>query len=104
MIYHVKAKYIEKNLHKLYKELTNGVIQNMKPDGEEMVASMKRAKIFDGHTVQWFEMCYCETPLQSERGKVFDQYFTDMETTEVSLFGDLDGESFFEFLKKGIQS
>ena len=45
MIYSVTARYIEKKMEEFYQKLTDGTIQNQKPDGYEIVNSMKQAKI-----------------------------------------------------------
>ena len=58
VFYSVKAKYIEENLDKFYQKLTDGTIQNQKPDGYEIVNFMKRAKITVPSTIQWSEMCF----------------------------------------------
>ncbi len=47
-----------------YQKLTDGTIQNQKPDGQEIVNSMKRAKITAPKIIQWAEMCFCPTPLK----------------------------------------
>ena len=47
MIYAVKARYIEEKMAKFYQKLTDGTIQNQKPDGQEIINSMKRAKIIE---------------------------------------------------------
>jgi hypothetical protein len=36
VIYSVKARYIEKKMGEFYQKLTDGTIQNQKPDGEEI--------------------------------------------------------------------
>jgi len=58
VFYSVKVKYIEENLDKFYQKLTDGTIQNQKPDGYEIVNSMKRAKITAPSTIQWSEICF----------------------------------------------
>ena len=79
MIYSVKARYIEKKIGEFYQKLTDGTIQNQKPDGEEIVAAMRRAKITESNIIQWSEMCFCPTPLKHERETVYDHFLTDME-------------------------
>ncbi len=41
MIHSVKARYIEKKMGEFYQKLTDGTIQNQKPDGQEIINSMK---------------------------------------------------------------
>ena len=45
MIYEVRARFIEERLGDFYEKLTNGTINNQRPDGQEMVDLMKRAKL-----------------------------------------------------------
>jgi hypothetical protein len=91
MIYSVKARYIEKKMEEFYQKLTNGTIQNQKPDGYEIVNSMKRAKITEPNIIQWSEMCLCPTPLKHER---------DMETEIIDDYVEYEGVSFMDFLAK----
>lgn len=43
MIYRVKAVYKEDKADEFFEELTDGTISNQRPDGGEIVSSMKRA-------------------------------------------------------------
>lgn len=61
VFYSVKAQFIEEKLGEFYQKLTDGTIANQKPDGYEIVNSMKRAKITATKTIQWSEMCFCST-------------------------------------------
>ena len=99
VFYSVKAKYIEENLDKFYQKLTDGTIQNQKPDGYEIVNSMKRAKITAPSTIQWSEMCFCPIPLKHEQATVYDHYLTNLETTVIDDYVEFDGEQFFPFLE-----
>jgi len=83
-----------------YKKLTDGTIQNQKPDGQEIVNSMKRAKITESNVIQWSEMCFCPTPLKHERETVYDHFLTNLETEIIDDHIEFDGESFFNFLEK----
>jgi hypothetical protein len=58
--------------------LNDGTIEAQKPDGREIVSSMRRA-VMNGDRVEWHETCYCSPPLRHERTTVYDQYFADME-------------------------
>ena len=100
MIYSVKARFIEEKMGEFYRKLTDGTIQNQKPDGQEIVNSMKRAKITEPNTIQWSEMCFCPTPLKHERETVYNHFLTDMETEIIDDYAEFDGELFFEFLEK----
>ena len=100
VLYSVKAKYIEEKLDEFYQKLIDGTIQNQKPDGNEIINSMKRAKITAPKTIQWSEMCFCSTPLQHEQTTVYDHYLTNFETTVIDDYVEFDGESFFTFLQR----
>ena len=100
MIYSVKAKFIEEKIGEFYRKLTDGTIQNQKPDGQEIIESMRRAKITAPNTIQWSEMCFCSPPLKHERETVYNNYLTDLETEIIDDYIEFDGELFFEFLEK----
>ena len=100
MIYSVKAKFIEDKMGDFYQKLTDGTIQNQKPDGYEIVNSMKRAKITEPNLIQWSEMCLCPTPLKHERETVYNHFLTDMETEIVADYMEFEGESFMDFIAK----
>ncbi|GBF24500.1 hypothetical protein MnTg01_00839 [archaeon MnTg01] len=100
MIYSIKAQYIEEKMGEFYQKLTDGTIQNQKPDGQEIVNSMKRAKITAPKIIQWSEMCFCSTPLKHERETIFDHFLTDLETKTIDDKVEFVGESFFDFLER----
>ena len=100
MNYSVKAQYIEEKMGEFYQKLTDGTIQNQKPDGQEIVNSMKRAKITAPKMIQWSEMCFCLTPLKHERETIYNNFLTDLETKTIDDYVEFDGESFFDFLEK----
>ena len=100
VIYSVKARYIEKKMGEFYQKLTDGTIQNQKPDGQEIVNSMKRAKITEPNIIQWSEMCFCPTPLKHERETVYNHFLTDMETEVIDDYVEYEGEFFMDFLAK----
>ena len=99
MIYKVRAKFIEEKLGDFYKKLTDGTIQNQHPDGEEIVDSMKRAKIAEPGIIQWFEMCFCPTPLKHERETQYDKYLSEIETELVDDYGEVEGKSFWSYME-----
>ena len=74
MLYRVRAKIIEQRLGRFYEKLTDGTIDNQLPDGKEIVDSMKRATITTSGVVEWFETCFCSTPLQHECETQYDSY------------------------------
>jgi len=100
MIYSVKARFIEEKIAEFYQKLTDGTIQNQKPDGQEIVNSMKRAKITQPNTIQWSEMCFCSPPLKHERETIYNNFLTDMTTKIIDDYKEYDGELFMDFLEK----
>jgi len=100
VIYSVKARYIEEKMEEFYQKLTDGTIQNQKPDGQEIVNSMKRAKITELNIIQWSEMCFCSPPLKHERETVYNQFLENMETTVIDDYVEYEGELFMNFLAK----
>ena len=103
MYYTVTARLIPGTAADFLGKLADGTIESQKPDGKEIVASMKRAKIGDDGVVRWSEVCYCPTPLQHERATMYDQHFTDIQTEEVEDYVEFDGEPFMEFLESGLR-
>jgi len=100
MIYSVKARFVEEKMVEFYQKLTDGTIQNQKPDGQEIVNSMKRAKITQPNTIQWSEMCFCSPPLKHERETIYNKFLTDMTTEIIDDYKEYDGELFMDFLEK----
>jgi hypothetical protein len=100
MFYSVKAQYIEEKLGEFYQKLTDGTISNQKPDGSEIVDSMKRAKITATKTIQWAEMCFCPTPLKHEQVTVYNHFLTNFETQIIDDYVEFEGESFFDYLER----
>ncbi len=99
MIYSVKARYIEKKMGEFYQKLTDGTIQNQKPNGQEIVNSMKRAKITELNIIKWSEMCSCPSPLKHERETVYNHFLTDMGQV-IDDYVEYEGEFFMDFLAK----
>ncbi len=102
MIYRVTAKYIEGKAPDFYTKLTDGSIESQRPDGREIVSSMKRAKIIEPGIIQWYETCYCATPLKHERGTVYDRYLADIGTSAVGEYRDVSGASFWSYLQRAV--
>jgi len=100
MFYSIKAQYIEEKLGEFYQKLTDGTISNQKPDGLEIVDSMKRAKITATKTIQWSEMCFCPTPLKHEQVTVYNHFLTNFETQTIDDYVEFEGESFFDYLER----
>jgi hypothetical protein len=98
MYYTVTARLIPGTAADFLGKLADGTIESQKPDGKEIVASMKRAKIGDDGVVRWSEVCYCPTPLQHERATVYDNFFDNIQTEEVEDYVAFDGEPFMAYL------
>ncbi len=100
MIYSIRAKFSTENMKEFFQKLTDGTIENQKPDGAEILSSMKRAKITEPGVIQWSEMCFCPTPLKHERQTVYDKFLSDMKINVIDDYAEFGGESFFDYLKK----
>ena len=101
MIYAVNARFKTDTSSELLDKLTNAAIANQGPDGQEIVASMKRARIDESGVVRWSELCFCSTPLAHERATVYDQHFIDLKTEEVDAHAhvEFEGRPFMQFLQ-----
>ena len=99
MEYRVRAKFVRNKLPAFYEVLVDGTVAKQKPDGAEIVSSMKQAKITGTDTIEWFETCYCPSPLKHERETVFDKYLENIETDLVRERGEIEGDSFWSFLE-----
>jgi hypothetical protein len=98
MYYTVTAHFKPETAAEFLGKLTDGTIEKQKPDGKEIVASMKRAVIDNNGVVRWSEVCYCPTPLQHERATVYDNFFDNIQTEEVEDYVAFDGEPFIAYL------
>ena len=98
MIYKVKAKIIEDTIGEFYRKLADGTIAKQRSDGEEITDSMKRAVLTAPGVAEWYEKCFCPTPLQHERRTQYDFYFTDMTTTAAQGYGQIKGESLWNYM------
>jgi hypothetical protein len=58
MIYKVKARVIDETIGEFYCKLADGSVAKQRPDGEEIVASMKRAVLTGPGMAEWYEMCF----------------------------------------------
>jgi hypothetical protein len=53
MIYKVKARVIDEAIGEFYRKLADGTVAKQRPDGEEIVASMKRAVLTGPGVAEW---------------------------------------------------
>ena len=100
MIYHVRAKFIEDSAQSFVDKLTDGTVEDQRPDGAEIVASMNRAVVAADGLVEWSEMCFCNPPLAHERATVLDRHFTEITTEPIDAYRSFDGRSFMDFLRE----
>ena len=100
MHYTATAHIISETAADFLRKLTDGTIENQKPDGNEIVASMNRAVIDDEGVVRWSEVCYCPIPLQHERATVYDQHFADIKSEEVNGYVEFEGKPLMERLQE----
>jgi hypothetical protein len=98
MIYRVKARVIDDTIGEFYCKLADGTVAKQRPDGEEIVASMKRGVLTGPGVAEWYEKCFCPTPLQHERQTQYDFYFTEMTTTEAEGYGEIKGASLWDYI------
>ena len=98
MIYRVKARVIDRTIAEFYRKLADGTVAKQRPDGEEITAAMRRAVLTAPGVAEWYEKCFCPTPLQHERRTQYDSYFTDMTTAEADGYGDIQGESLWDYM------
>ena len=98
MIYKVKARVIDERIGEFYRKLADGTVAKQRPDGEEIVASIKRAVLTGSGVAEWYEMCFCPTPLHHERQTQYDFYFTDMSTELVKGYGEIKGASLWSYM------
>ena len=94
MIYQVKGKFRFDRAHEFLLKLTDGTIEQQKPDGAEIVRAMKSATIDEHGMVNWTEECFCPTPLMHERATVFDIYFTELQATVTQKHEKTEGDLF----------
>lgn len=99
MKYKVQANLITDKAAAFYEVLTDGTVQNQRPDGDAIVSAMREAKITGPDTIEWYETCYCASPLKHERETVYDKYLTNIATDLVEQVGDIEGESFWDYLQ-----
>ena len=98
MIYKVTAEFIDSKAGEFYQKMTDGSIQNQKPDGPYIVDSLRKASIQESGLIIWSELCYCNTPLAHERSTVLDNYFIEITTEQIDDYEKYKGSSFWDYL------
>jgi hypothetical protein len=97
LLYHIIPKPKETSIGQFREILQNGTVERQEPDGQEIVASMRRA-VLSNKGVEWYEMCFCGPPLSHERRTVYDRFFTKMNIEPATRGHELEGESFWDRL------
>jgi len=95
MIYKVKAKVIDETIGEFYRKLTDGTVGKQRPDGEEIVASMKSS---GPGAAEWYEMCFCPAPLDHERQTQYNSFFADITTEPADGYGEIQGASLWSYM------
>ena len=104
MIYKVKARVIDETIGEFYRKLADGTVAKQRPDGEEIVASMKRAVLTGPGVAEWYEMCFCSTPLEHERQTQYSSYFADMTTEPADGYGEIQGASLWSYMASKVEA
>jgi hypothetical protein len=99
MRYVISAQPRTGELPKFWELLNNGTIAKQEPDGQEIIASMKRAVVSDGN-VEWTETCFCSPPLNHERTTIYDKFFKNMQIKPIESPVELKGERFWDQLRE----
>ena len=99
MIYHVTATFWEETARFFLSRLSDGSIAMQKPDGQEIVALMKRAVVLEDGRIGWTQTCFCAVPLAHERQTVLDAHFISITATAIPGHVTLDGAPFLERLE-----
>ena len=101
MLYKIKAKIKKERMGEFWTALNDGRIESQQPDGPFIVRAMKDALLIDDKTLEWYEACYCDTPLKHEREIVYDKYLYDISTElKFEIKNDIEGKSFWDYLGK----
>ncbi|MDH3660330.1 MAG: hypothetical protein OEU92_09905 [Alphaproteobacteria bacterium] len=100
MIYKVRGRFKAETAATFLQKLSDGTIEQQRPDGAEIIASMNRAVVTSSGHVQWSELCYCPSPLQHERTTVLDHHFDDLSTEPIDGYQHYDGKPFMDYLKE----
>jgi hypothetical protein len=103
VIYRVNARFRTDTAAALRRRLNDGSIAAQKPDGQEIVDSLRRAVVTDAGKVRWSEMCFCDPPLAHERETILDHYFEDVTTDPIESHEQYDGRPFMEYLEKLVE-
>jgi hypothetical protein len=98
MQYVISAQPRTEEFPRFWELLNNGTIAKQEPDGQEIIASMKRA-VVSGDNVEWTETCFCSPPLNHERTTIYDKFFDNMQIKPMESPVELEGERFWDQLR-----
>ena len=98
MIYKIKAGVIDETIDEFYFKLADSTVAKQRPDGEEIVAAMKRAVLTGPGVAEWYETCFCSTPLEHERQTQYNSYFAGMTTEPADRYGEIQGASLWSYM------
>jgi hypothetical protein len=59
---------------------------------------MKRTVLIGPGLAEWFEMCFCPTPLHHERQTQYNYYFAGMTTEPAEEYGQIQGASLWSYM------
>ena len=59
---------------------------------------MKRAVLTEPGVAEWYEMCFCPSPLYHERTTQYDLHFSEMTAEEVDDYGEVEGDSLWSYM------
>ena len=102
-MYRVRGEFLFDKAEEFMKKLTDGSIEQQKPDGPEIVRAMKSATIDENGFVNWTQRCFCRTPLKHERKTVYDFFFETMKVTVILKHEIIEGVSFMDKLSSAMQ-
>ena len=99
MLYRVKANIDKMKMKAFFNALTDGTVADQEPDGAEIINAMQKAVMTSADTLEWYETCYCATPLKHERETVYDKYLQITETVLAEEEKKIKGNSFWTCLE-----
>jgi hypothetical protein len=100
MLYAVTARLATDRAGELLSRLSDGSIAAQRPDGQEIVEAMARARVAPDGTVRWTETCYCRPPLQHERQTVLDRHFDDIGAEAINAPIEFSGRPLMDVLEE----
>ena len=103
MIYHVRARFRQYTANAFLEKLTDGTIENQRPEGRELIALMKKAVVGKDGLIEWSELCYCDPQLAHEHATVFDSYFDDISVERIAATANYRGRLFMEYFSEVVQ-